>query len=220
MRMNKRAALVPLLIAIAGAALARSSSARTLAQASPAPTPALGELEITDKARIALEKLPYYGPFDLVAFQVHGTVVTLSGWVYQGINKEEAEKAVKRIPGVTRVVNKIEALPASPSDDRIRWETFRKVYSDDFLQKYGTPMLGLTTGRWGRRYWGRGLAPLAAFPGSEPIGNYAIHIIVKGGRIALYGTVNSEADKIKAGMDAKDVSGVFGVDNQLQVVQD
>ena len=199
--------------------LACAVAATSLAQTS-APTPSLGELEITDKTRIALEKLPYYGPFDLIAFQVKGSVVTLFGWVYQGTNKEDAEEAVKKVPGVTRVVNNIQLLPASIEDDRIRRAVFRAIYSDDFLQKYGTPVLGLTTGRWGRRYWGRGFGRFGAFPGSEPVGNYAIHIIVNGGRVALYGTVNSEADKVKAEMDAKSVFGVLGVDNQLQVVKD
>jgi hypothetical protein len=186
----------------------------------PATTPSLQELEIADKARIALEKLPYYGPFDLIGFGVQGSTVTLYGWAYQAVNKDEAEDVVKKVPGVTRVVNKIEALPVSMSDDRIRRAVFAKIYSDDFLQKYGTPILGLNAGRWGRRYWGRGLGAFGGFLGTEPIGNYAIHIIVKGGRVTLYGTVNSDVDKIKAGMDARDVFGVLGVDNQLQVVKD
>jgi osmotically-inducible protein OsmY len=47
-----------------------------------------------------------------------------------------------------------------------------------------------------------------------------IHIIVKHGDVALYGTVSSEADKTKAGMDARSVLGVHSVDNEIHVVRD
>ena len=143
-----RIARWPVLFPLLACAVASTSLGQT---PSTAPTPSLGELEITDKTRIALEKLPYYGPFDLIAFQVKGTVVTLFGWVYQGTNKEDAVDSVKKVPGVTRVADEIQLLPASIEDDRIRRTVFRAIYSDDFLQKYGTPVLGLTTGRWGRR---------------------------------------------------------------------
>jgi len=197
------------------------------AWAQQAQKPPLAELEITDRLRIRLQQLPYYGPFDIIGFSVKGTEVTLNGWVYQAINKDDAEEVVKKIPGVTKAINKIQVLPVSISDDQLRRALFRKIYSDDFLQKYGTPILGINTGRWGHHFWGRGMggfgragAGFGNFPGSEPIGNYAIHIIVKGGQVALYGTVNNEADKTKAELDSKSVFGVMGVDNELQVVKD
>jgi osmotically-inducible protein OsmY len=54
----------------------------------------------------------------------------------------------------------------------------------------------------------------------EPLGNYGIHIIVKQGNVTLYGTVSSEADKTKTGMDARSVFGVHSVDNESQVIRD
>ena len=192
--------------------------------------PALSELEIADKARIAILKLPYYGVFDLLAFELHGSTVTLGGDVYRASLKKEAEDAVKKIPGVTQVINKIEVLPVSIEDDRIRMELFRRIYTDDFLSKYGTPVAGLDGLRFGRRYWGRGFGAWPGFRtgawgrspflGMEPLGNYGIHIIVKQGNVTLYGTVSSEADKTKAGMDARSVFGVHSVDNEIQVVRD
>jgi hypothetical protein len=192
-----------------------------------AQQPPLQQLEITDHVRIRLQQLPYYGPYDIIGFTVKGSTVTLNGWVYQAMNKDEAEAAVRRVQGVTNVVDDIQVLPVSISDDKIRREVFRAIYSDDFLQKYGTPIPGIDGARWGRRFWGRGLRGFGSqgsgfgnFPGSEPVGNYAIHIVVKGGQVGLYGTVNSEVDKTKAGMDVRGVFGVLGVDNQLQVVTD
>ena len=55
------------------------------------------------------------------------------------------------------------------------------------------------------------------FPGMEPIGDYPIHIIVKNGRITLFGVVDTEGDKTLAGLRARDVPGSFGVDNELAV---
>ena len=44
-----------------------------------------------------------------------------------------------------------------------------------------------------------------------------IHIIVKNGNITLEGVVANEGDKNIAGIQAKSVSGAFGVTNNLRV---
>jgi hyperosmotically inducible periplasmic protein len=53
----------------------------------------------------------------------------------------------------------------------------------------------------------------------EPIGDYAIHIIVKNGRATLYGRVDNEVDRDQATRVARGVPGLFGVDNQIQVIE-
>jgi osmotically-inducible protein OsmY len=45
-----------------------------------------------------------------------------------------------------------------------------------------------------------------------------IRILVKSGHVTLAGIVDNEADKNMAGIRANAVSGIFSVDNQLQVV--
>jgi osmotically-inducible protein OsmY len=40
---------------------------------------------------------------------------------------------------------------------------------------------------------------------------------VKGGRTTLFGVVDNESDKTLAGFKAREVSQVFGVENQLMV---
>jgi hyperosmotically inducible periplasmic protein len=192
-----------------------------------AQKPSLTELEINDHVRTAIQKLPYYGPYDIIGFSVSGTTVTLNGWVYQAVNKDEAAHFVSAVKGVTSVVNNIQVLPVSISDDKLRDQVFHKIYTDSFLDHYGTPIFGAGGPRGGRRSWGRGMngfglagSGFGQFPGSEPVGNYAIHIIVKGGQVALYGKVDNDADKTKAGMDARGVFGVMGVENELQVLKD
>jgi len=85
------------------------------------------------------------------------------------------------------VVNKIEVLPPSSMDDRIRLAVYRAVYGQTGLDRYA----------------------LQAVP--------PIHIIVKNGNVALEGVVASDGDKNLAGIRANGVSGVFKVTNNLRV---
>ena len=55
------------------------------------------------------------------------------------------------------------------------------------------------------------------FPGLQPLGAYPIHIIVKNGRTTLVGVVDNSADRQIAEVRAREVSGVFAVDNNLTV---
>lgn len=49
----------------------------------------------------------------------------------------------------------------------------------------------------------------------QPVGNYPIHIIVKNGRTMLLGIVDSAADRQIAEVRAREVAGVFEVENSL-----
>src|SRR5271166_3384482 len=76
--------------------------------------------KLTNKVRHELVMLPYYGVYDNLYFRIDGRTVTLMGGTPNPSTKSSAENVVKRIEGVDRVVNQIEALPPSPADDRIR----------------------------------------------------------------------------------------------------
>src|SRR5437899_224642 len=71
---------------------------------------------IAREVRHELVMLPYYGVFDNLAYRVDGGTVTLFGQVTRPTLKSDAEKAVKSIEGVERVINNIEVLPLSPDD--------------------------------------------------------------------------------------------------------
>jgi hypothetical protein len=156
----------------------------------------------------APERLPYYGVFDFLAFGVDRGTVTLQGYAYQGNLKSAATRAVKRVSGVDDVSNSIAVLPASQNDDRIRYATFYRIYTDDFLSRYAPG------GAIGVRYDAQ---QFARFPGMQPYGTYPIHIIVKRGRTTLLGVVDNESDKTLAGVRAREVDGVFAVENELVV---
>jgi hyperosmotically inducible periplasmic protein len=140
------------------------------------------------EVRHELYMLPYFGVFDHLAFTVEpGGKVTLLGQVRRPTLKSDAESAVKDIPGVDTVVNKIEVLPVSQNDDRIRLRTYRAIYRDTNLERYA----------------------IQAVP--------PIHIIVKNGHVTLEGAVGSKMDKDIANIKARGVSGVFSVTNNLRV---
>ena len=169
-----------------------------------------------ENIRKELMQLPYYGVFDFLAFSYDKGTVTLMGYAYHPTLKQDAVRAVKRAPGVDQVIDKIEELPVSPNDDEIRWKTYYAIYRDPFLSRYA-PGGGML---WGHRHaFGPGFhgMGMTRFPGMEPLGDYPIHIIVKGGKITLLGVVDSEADKTVAGMRAREVPGSFGVENELMV---
>jgi hyperosmotically inducible protein len=157
-----------------------------------------------------LERLPYYGVFDYIVFRVDRGTVYLAGYSFDGRLKADAEMAVKRASGVDEVANKIEVLPTSLNDDRIRWATFYRIYTDDFLSRYAPGGLyGVLQELRDERH----------FPGMQPVGRYPIHIIVKNGRTMLLGIVDNAADRQLAEVRAREVTGVFGVDNSLTVVR-
>src|SRR5688500_8317285 len=153
-----------------------------------------------------LERLPYYGVFDYIVFRVDAGTVYLAGYSFDGRLKADAEMAVTRARGVTEVANKIETLPASQNDDRIRWATFYRIYTDDFLSRYAPGGVYEVL---------RELRDERRFPGMQPVGRYPIHIVVKGGRTMLLGVVDNATDRQIAEVRAREVSGVFEVENNL-----
>jgi hypothetical protein len=167
--------------------------------------------QVTERVRTALERLPSYGVFDSLAFEIDQNAVTLSGYAYTGSLKSDASRAVTDLAGIEEVGNKIETLPASQNDDRIRWATFYRIYTDPFLSRYAP---GGAIGARDEAIRNR------RFPGLQPLGNYPIHIIVKGGRTTLVGVVDNDSDKMLAEVRAREIFGVFEVKSELEVISD
>ncbi len=157
-----------------------------------------------------LERLPYYGVFDYIVFRVDRGTVFLGGYSFQNGLRADAGMAANRASGVDEVANKIEVLPASQNDDRIRWATFYRIYTDDFLSRYAPG---------GAHRVFRELRDERAFPGMQPIGVYPIHIVVRHGRTKLFGVVDNTGDRQLAEVRAREVTGVFEVENNLAVAR-
>ena len=132
-----------------------------------------------------LIRLPYYGVFDHIAYKLDGDTVTLVGKVAVAINKNDAGRAVKRVPGVGHVINNIEVLPPSPFDDSIRRRTFRTLARSGGLFRY--------------------------FQGANP----SVRIVVDRGHVELEGYVANRGDYNTMNILANGVSDVFSVKNHL-----
>ena len=155
------------------------------------PTVALAQRaidpQLARRVRRELVTLPYYGVFDNLAYSINGGNVTLYGQVVRPTTRSDAERRVKKIAGVTSVVNNIEVLPLSRFDDQIRVATYRSIANMGGLQRY--------------------------LRGTNP----SVHIVVNRGHVTLEGVVSGSGDRTLAYHAANRVPGVFSVRNNLRV---
>lgn len=152
------------------------------------------EAQMAKQIRHNLLMLPYYSIFTDLAFRLDGSVVTLQGacpgdppWDV----KSDAEKAVKKVPGVTKVINNIRELPLSPLDWQIRRAVARAIYGDESI---------------GMRYGYQALP--------------SIHIIVDNGHVTLEGVVDNQFDDTLIRTRANTVPNVFSVTDHLRVLNE
>jgi hyperosmotically inducible periplasmic protein len=146
-----------------------------------------GQLQKSLGEKLAYDRVGYGNVFDAITLQVENGVVTLGGSALDYPSRDSALGIVSTTPGVKDVVDQITVDPVSPMDNQIRIQVARAVYGFPSLNKY-------------------------AIDPEKPI-----RIAVQNGNVALYGVVDSEADKDAAGIRANSVSGVFSVKNFLQV---
>jgi hyperosmotically inducible protein len=106
--------------------------------------------------------------FDDVSATVKDGVVTLIGRVTMPYKKSDLEKRIAKLDGVRQVRDQLTVLPASLTDDQLRYRIARTIY--------GNP-----------NFWNYAIGP-----------NPSIHIIVEHGHVTLTGVVNSEVDRMLA----------------------
>lgn len=147
--------------------------------------------DLAQQVRHQLVMIPYYNVFDDLNYAIDSAsgTVTLSGDVLNPVVKIDAERAVKHLPGVTKVIDKIKILPPSSMDNHIRAATYRAIFGYSDLYRYA----------------------MGAVP--------SIHIVVDFGHVTLTGVVDSQADKDAAYIRANSVPGVFSVTNDLRVAE-
>ena len=149
------------------------------------------EMKIATEVRHELLMLPYYSLFDDLEYSVQGRTVTLSGSLTSdhAQTKVEAERAVKSIEGVEKVINNITVDPPAPFDREIREQVYRKLNNTGGLSQY---------------FW-------EAAP--------SIHIIVRNSNVTPKGFVDSQGDRDLAGITVKEIPNVFNVKNDLLVIK-
>jgi len=129
----------------------------------------------------------YDSAFNYYTLSVKDGVATIGGETYNDVGRDSALAIAYRMPGVKDVVNDIKVSQVSMFDDNLRMRTARVVYGDSVLSRY-------------------------AIDPARPI-----RIIIDGGHVSLYGSVDSAMDKQIAGMRVGQVPGVFSVQNNLIV---
>ena len=159
-----------------------------LAQASTAPMGARTDADLAAKAVHEIRMYSRYTIWDNVNIRVHEGALELQGQVSQPFKKQDLQRLMQSVPGVTSVTNRLEVLPLSPFDDRLRIRVARAIYGDSTLSRYA----------------------IQAIP--------PIHISVNNGRVSLEGVVNNELEKNVAFMRASTAGLSFGpVQNNLRV---
>jgi hyperosmotically inducible periplasmic protein len=144
---------------------------------------------IIKDVRYQLVTLPHYNVFDWLEFEVKDDdSVILRGQVARPSTKSDAEKRIRKLEEVSRVINQIEVLPLSSSDDRLRLRIYRNLFSQN------SPLF---------RYSIQSVPP--------------IHIIVRNGRVTLKGVVATQLERTVAGSRVNSIPGIFEVKNELQV---
>jgi hyperosmotically inducible protein len=142
---------------------------------------------LDDQIFRSILRLPNYGLFDNITYQLQGNTVILGGSVASLGTKKDAERTVRRIPGIQRVVNNIRELPPSSFDNQIRRSLVRQFANSGGLYRY--------------------------LQGTNP----SVRIIVDNGRVALEGYVASRGDSNMMNILANGIPGVFSVENHLMV---
>jgi osmotically-inducible protein OsmY len=127
--------------------------------------------------------------FNSVSVKSENGNLVLSGKVRDGYIIDRAMDAAKKVQGVQSITNRIELLPASAFDDRLRVAIYRRLSRDGALFHY--------------------------FIGYAP----GINIIVENSRVTLIGEVNSRVDKVRAASRVRELFGVLSVDDQLIVTR-
>ena len=135
--------------------------------------------DVTESSRFSI--------FDDVNVRVAGGEATLTGYVTTDSKSEEFTTVTSKVPGVQKIVNQIETLPASMVDDDLRDALANAIYRHPMFAPYALQRVG------------------------------PIHIIVRHGHVTLTGVVATESEKWVAGMLVQGTSGVVDCDNQVHV---
>jgi len=166
----------------------------SIAQQRERPTDEQGNMQVSkDDESLALEiadtvsESLFYTMFDDVNVRVADGVATLTGVVTMSVKSKEFTKLASQVRGIQRVVNEIETLPASKMDDALRAEIAVKIYHSAVFSDHAKQRIG------------------------------PVHIIVRDGMVTLTGVVDSEAERQRAGIIARNAYGTWSVDNQLRL---
>jgi osmotically-inducible protein OsmY len=142
--------------------------AANVAWAGSIQNPNRKDFQLLKDVATSVDRYSRFTIFDDVSASVKDGVVTLTGKVTMPFKKDDIEKRVAKVNGVTSVNDQITVLPVSTFDDQLRYRIARSIYGNS-------------------NFWNYAIMP-----------NPPIHIVVEHGHVTLTGVVQSEVDRMLA----------------------
>lgn len=131
------------------------------------------EAEVRKAVEDAITRYPYYGVFDAVGADFAGGTLVLRGSVRHPWRRDDIEREVSRVEGVTALRNELAVQSLSLHDDRLRADLYARIYGHAlFVTWAGHP---------------------------DP----PVRILVDRGRVTLAGWVGSEVERVALGAIAR-----------------
>ena len=129
--------------------------------------------------------------FDSISAEVADGKVQLTGWVTMPYKRDDIEKRVRKVDGITSVDNKIGVLPVSQFDDDLRFRIARAIYGHSSFWNYAM------------------------------MANPPIRVVVNRGHVTLEGVVQSNVERMLArslasGFGAFDVKNSLKTDAEVR----
>jgi hyperosmotically inducible periplasmic protein len=149
------------------------------------------DLQIFRDVSDSVNRYTQFTIFDSIDASVTEGRVVLDGWVTMPFKKDDIERRVRAIAGVSSVDNRIQVLPVSQFDDELRFRIARAIYGNSAFWNY---------------------AAMASPP---------IHILVNGGRVTLQGVVQSNVERqlarsLATGFASFEVKNELKTDDEVQ----
>lgn len=141
------------------------AAAMVLALGTPAFAAGSENLQLFRAVQKQVLQYPHFTIFDTVNVQVDNGAVKLTGRVTMPYKIDGIEKRVAKVPGVSRVDNRLQVLPVSQFDDDLRLGIAQAIYSNPAFRQFAYMV------------------------------NPPIHVIVENGRVTLDGVVLNEVDR-------------------------
>ena len=126
------------------------------------------DLQVFTDISTTINRYTQFTIFDSIDVSTTNGHVVLSGWVTMPYKKNDIERRVSQIDGVTSVKNEIQVTPVSQFDDELRFRIARAIYGHSSFWNYAA------------------------------MANPPIHIVVVRGHVTLTGVVNSDVEKVLA----------------------
>jgi hyperosmotically inducible protein len=149
------------------------------------------DLQIFRDVSESVNRYTQFTVFDSIDASVTQGHIVLDGWVTMPFKKDDIERRVRKVEGVTGVDNRIQVLPVSQFDDELRFRIARAIYGHSAFWNYAAMV------------------------------NPPIHIVVNGGRVTLQGVVQSNVERqlarsLATGFGSFEVKNELKTDEEMQ----